>query len=143
MDAVPSFPLNGRTYRAPGRPVAVVCIDGGDPAYLARGFASGDLPNLARFASWGFSATALSVIPSFTNPNNVSIVTGAPPSVHGIPGNYLLDAATGEEVMMNDPSFLRSGTVLAGFHALGVPVAAVTAKDKLRRLLGAGLSGAV
>ena len=31
------------------------------------------------------------MVPSFTNPNNLSIVTGAPPAVHGICGNYFYD----------------------------------------------------
>jgi phosphonoacetate hydrolase len=79
------------------------------------------------------------VIPSFTNPNNLSIITGRPPSVHGIAGNYFYDAANDREVMMNDPQFLRSPTILAGMYDAGFKVAAVTAKDKLRSLLSHGL----
>jgi phosphonoacetate hydrolase len=75
-------------------------------------------------------------MPSFTNPNNLSIVTGVPPSVHGICGNYFFDAERGEEVMMNDPRHLRVGTILAAFSAAGAKVAVITAKDKLRKLLG-------
>jgi hypothetical protein len=80
------------------------------------------------------------VIPSFTNPNNLSIATGRPPIVHGICGNYLYDPETGEEVMMNDVRFLRAPTVFSQFYEAGARVAVVTAKDKLRALLGAGLS---
>ena len=76
------------------------------------------------------------VVPSFTNPNNLSIVTGAPPSVHGICGNYFYDTESGAEVMMNDPKYLRAPTILAAFADAGATVAVVTAKDKLRRLLG-------
>jgi phosphonoacetate hydrolase len=81
------------------------------------------------------------VVPSFTNPNNMSIVTGVPPSVHGICGNYFYDREAGAEVMMNDPKYLRVGTILAAFAAAGAKVAAVTAKDKLRQLLGKDLQG--
>jgi len=81
------------------------------------------------------------VVPSFTNPNNLSIVTGVPPSVHGICGNYFYDREAGAEVMMNDPKYLRVGTILAAFAAAGAKVAVVTAKDKLRALLGKGLAG--
>jgi phosphonoacetate hydrolase len=81
------------------------------------------------------------VVPSFTNPNNLSIVTGAPPSVHGICGNYLFDVASGTEVMMNDPKWLRAPTILAALADAGRSVAVVTAKDKLRRLLGHGMKG--
>jgi len=85
------------------------------------------------------------VIPSFTNPNNLSIVTGVPPSVHGICGNYFFDpqanGGKGAEVMMNDPAYLRAGTILAAAAQRGEKVAVVTAKDKLRRLLGWQLDG--
>ena len=114
----------------------VVCIDGGDPAYFERGLSDGILPNIRRFREHGFSAVAHGVMPSYTNPNNMSIVTGSPQSVHGISGNYFLDPETGHEHMMNDPVFLRSETLLEKFSAEGARVVAITAKDKLRRLLG-------
>jgi len=81
------------------------------------------------------------VVPSFTNPNNLSIVTGAPPSVHGICGNYFWDRDAQAEVMMNDPRYLRGGTLLAAFADAGAKVAVVTAKDKLRALLGHRMKG--
>jgi phosphonoacetate hydrolase len=81
------------------------------------------------------------VIPSFTNPNNLSIVTGAPPSVHGICGNYLYDTASDAEVMMNDPKWLRAPSILAALADAGHAVAVVTAKDKLRKLLGHKMRG--
>jgi phosphonoacetate hydrolase len=81
------------------------------------------------------------VVPSFTNPNNLSIVTGAPPSVHGICGNYFYDREAGTEIMMNDPKYLRTGTILAAFADAGAKLAVVTAKDKLRKLLGKGMKG--
>ena len=74
-------------------------------------------------------------------PNNLSIVTGVPPSVHGICGNYLYDRESGVEVMMNDPKWLRAPTLLAALGRGGRKVAVVTAKDKLRRLLGHKLRG--
>jgi phosphonoacetate hydrolase len=87
----------------------------------------------------GFSAIADGTVPSFTCPNNMSLVTGVPPSVHGISGNFFLDAATGEAVVMTGPELLRAETILAGFARAGACVAAITAKDKLRRQLGKGL----
>ena len=80
-------------------------------------------------------------MPSFTNPNNLSIVTGVPPSVHGICGNFFFDRDAGEEVMMNDARYLRAETILARFSQAGAKVAVVTAKDKLRTLLGNGMRG--
>jgi len=135
--------VNGRTYALPRRPVVAVCIDGSAPEYFSDGLKRGLLPSLARFQAQGLLAEADCVIPSFTNPNNLSIVTGVPPSVHGISGNYFLDPDTGAEVMMNDPRFLRCDTLLAALSRAGCKVAIVTAKDKLRRLLGHGVAGGV
>ncbi len=133
--------VNARNYRWMDRPVVVVCVDGCEPAYLDAAIAAGVAPYLGRIMKSGASLLADCVVPSFTNPNNLSIVTGAPPAVHGICGNYFFDRELGEEVMMNDPKYLRAGTVLAAFADAGAKVAVVTAKDKLRKLLGNHLQG--
>ncbi len=133
--------LNERRYRKPELPVVVICVDGFDPAYVERGIADGILPTIAGFARDGWLGTADAVMPTFTNPNNVSIVTGAPPAVHGIAGNYYLDRDTGEEVMITDDRLMRCETILGLMSQSGVKTAAVTAKDKLRRMLGHGLEG--
>jgi phosphonoacetate hydrolase len=136
-----SLTVNGRTYAWPGRPLVVICVDGCEPDYVTRAIEAQAMPYLARALGTGTSLLGDCVIPSFTNPNNLSIVTGAPPSVHGISGNYFWDPETGTEVMMNDPKYLRAGTILAAFARAGASVAVVTAKDKLRRLLGHELTG--
>lgn len=130
---------NGRDYRWPVKPTVVICIDGSEPGYIEAAIAAGRAPTFARFMTDGANLLADSVIPSFTNPNNLSIITGRPPSVHGIAGNYFFDPATDAEVMMNDPKFLRAPTILRTFHDAGAKVAMVTAKDKLRLLLSSGL----
>jgi phosphonoacetate hydrolase len=130
---------NGRPYRMPDVPRVVVCIDGSEPGYIERAIEQGLAPNFARLMAEGANLTALSVIPSFTNPNNISIITGAPPALHGIAGNYFYDPDTRQEVMMNDARFMRAPTILREFHSAGAKVAVVTAKDKLRTLLGNGL----
>ncbi|MBC8057506.1 MAG: phosphonoacetate hydrolase [Rhizobiales bacterium] len=133
--------VNRRVYAAPKHPTVVVCVDGCEPDYIAQAVAHGRMPWLERVLAEGTALVADCVIPSFTNPNNLSIVTGAPPSVHGICGNYLFDMASGTEVMMNDPKWLRAPTLLAALAEAGSPVAVITAKDKLRKLLGHGLRG--
>jgi phosphonoacetate hydrolase len=133
--------LNGRRYRKPQRPTVVICVDGCDPDYLERGIPAGVFPTIATFRRDGYLGTADAVMPTFTNPNNVSIVTGAPPAVHGIAGNYYLDRETGCEIMMTDPALMRSETILALLAGIGVKTAAITAKDKLRKLLGRNLAG--
>lgn len=127
---------NGRRYRWPDKPVAVVCIDGGDPAYLESGLADGIVPTMAGFMKDGFHTVADGTVPSFTCPNNMSIVTGQPAAVHGISGNFYLDRKTGEAVVMTGPELLRADSLMAAFSRAGATVASITAKDKLRRQLG-------
>jgi phosphonoacetate hydrolase len=136
-----SLEVNARSYRWMNRPVVVVCVDGCEPAYLDAAIAAGVAPYIERMRKSGADLLADCVVPSFTNPNNLSIVTGAPPAVHGICGNYFFDRELGQEVMMNDPKYLRAGTVLAAFADAGAKLAVVTAKDKLRKLLGHRMKG--
>jgi phosphonoacetate hydrolase len=133
--------VNGKSYAWPSAPIIVICVDGCEPAYLTEAMRAGQMPWLSRMLPQGTDMVGECVVPSFTNPNNLSIVTGAPPSVHGICGNYLYDRESGQEVMMNDPRFLRAETILAAFSKAGAKVAVVTAKDKLRKLLGKGMTG--
>lgn len=130
---------NGRLYAAPKVCAIVICLDGCEPAYLDVAINEGLMPNLQKLRRLGCDRQAHSVIPSFTNPNNMSIATGKPPTIHGICGNYLYEPDTGKEVMMNDVRFLRAPTIFSAFYEAGARVAVVTAKDKLRALLGAGL----
>jgi phosphonoacetate hydrolase len=133
--------VNGRRYRLAHQPTVVVCVDGCEPEYIAQAVAHGHTPWMKQVLATGTVLVADCVIPSFTNPNNLSIVTGVPPSVHGICGNYLFDTASGSEVMMNDPKWLRAPTILAALADAGQSVAVITAKDKLRKLLGHGMKG--
>ena len=127
--------VNGRRYRRPERKTAVFCLDGVDPRYLEDAFERNLVPRLRELTEQGVYVHAHSQIPSFTNPNNLSIVTGAPPAVHGVPGNHYL-APDGSEAQLTDPSVLRAPTIHAEFEEAEVSVLAVTAKDKLRGLLG-------
>ncbi|MFP6695488.1 MAG: phosphonoacetate hydrolase [Alphaproteobacteria bacterium] len=137
--AVRTIEVNGRAYAWPERPVVVLCIDGSEPGYIEAAVAAGVAPYFAKVLDQGTNRRADCVVPSFTNPNNLSIITGAPPSVHGICGNFFLDPETGGEVMMNEPRFLRAPTLFQAFQRAGATIVTITAKDKLRRLLGHGL----
>lgn len=140
---MPTIELHTTKYNLPQVPTVVVCVDGFDPEYLQQGIADGILPTLKSFLENGFHTTAKSAMPSFTNPNNVSIITGVPPSVHGIAGNYFLDPITKEEHMIQDDTLLRESTILHAMASRQVKVAAVTAKGKLRRIIGHGLSDSI
>jgi phosphonoacetate hydrolase len=135
--------VNGRAYAKPQRPTVIVCLDGCDPRYLNVGNASEVFPNISRMMREGFFTLADAAMPTFTNPNNVSIVTGAPPALHGISGNYYLDRNSGKEIMIVDASPMRATTILAEMSRAGVRVAAVTAKDKLRKMLGHRMEGGI
>ena len=130
-----SLTVNGTAYRWPARPLVVVCIDGGDPAYIEHGVAAGIVPNIERYLKEGFHTVAHGTMPSFTCPNNMSIVTGRPASAHGISGNFYLDRETNEPVVMTGPELLKIRPVTSEFSRRGARVASVTAKDKLRRQL--------
>jgi phosphonoacetate hydrolase len=131
--------VNGVPYRWPDRPLVVVCIDGGDPAYFRQFLGEGSIPNVARFVRQGFSVIADGTMPSFTCPNNMSIITGTPALRHGISGNYYLDTATGKPIVMTGPELLRGDTILSRFANAGAKVVSITAKDKLRKQLGKNL----
>ena len=134
-----SVVVNGREYRLPTQPSVVFTIDGGDPRYLDDALERGLMPNLRGLLSSGaVYARGRGCMPSLTNPNNLSIVTGVAPSLHGVPGNHYLDPSSGEELQLNDPRFLRADTIHAVVQSAGARVLMVTAKDKLRRLLGCG-----
>jgi phosphonoacetate hydrolase len=135
----PPVSVNGTDFRWPLRPVVVVCVDGGDPRYLQQFLADGCIPNMARFISQGFAGVADGSMPSFTCPNNMSLITGTPTAKHGISGNYYLDTATWQPVVMTGPELLRGDTIIAKFAAAGAKVVSITAKDKLRKQLAKGL----
>ena len=127
-----SITLNGCAYQSPRDPLVVVCIDGGDPEYFKHGLAVGNIPTIASFIKNGFYAVAQGSMPSFTCPNNMSIVTGSEPETHGISGNFYLERKTNEPVVMTGPELLRSRSIMSEFSRHGIPVASITAKDKLR-----------
>ncbi|MGS2722593.1 phosphonoacetate hydrolase [Porticoccus sp. GXU_MW_L64] len=140
MSQQKSVSVNGRNYRWPSRPVVAVCVDGSEPDYIEEAIKAGVMPWAEKVvASQGADLRVDCVVPSFTNPNNMSIATGVEPSVHGICGNFYYDRENDREVMMNEPHLLRIPTIFAAFQEAGAKVAVITAKDKLRRLLGKGL----
>ena len=131
--------INGRSYAWPKNPVVVVCIDGSEPAYIEEAIKAGRMPFAESIVKNGTDLRAHCVIPAFTNPNNMSIITGQPPAVHGICGNFFYDTENDAEVMMNDPRLMRTGTIFQSFFEAGAKITIITAKDKLRKMLGHGL----
>ncbi len=110
----------------------LVMIDGLDPEYLEQCPA----PNLQRFASEGFHVAAGGMMPSVTNVNNTSMVTGHYPAQHGIVSNYWLDRRAGIEQYVESGEFIRSDTIFDLCRRNGGQSLLAASKDKLRRLLG-------
>lgn len=139
MSIASQIEINGRTYPLKDHPIAVICLDGCADEYLSVSIAAGRMPRLAAMAREGYRGMVRGALPSFTNVNNTSIVTGVSPAIHGICGNFFLDPESGEEVMMNSPHFRRCPTILCAAAEAGRKVAFITAKEKLRTVLGDGL----
>jgi len=135
--------VNGRVYNWTKQPTVIVCVDGCEYDYLTESVKAGVAPFIATLLERGKSFKGDCVVPTFTNPNNLSIVTGVPPKVHGICGNFFYDRDVDSEVMMNEAKYLRAETILARFSQAGAKVAVVTAKDKLRKLLGHGVVNSI
>ncbi|MFQ5934318.1 MAG: alkaline phosphatase family protein, partial [Dehalococcoidia bacterium] len=112
----------------------VICIDGFDPEYLE----ACEAPNLRELGKNGFQRIGQSMMPSVTNVNNVSLVTGAYPESHGINSNYWLNRDTGEEAYLESGEYVLAETVFQRATRRGRSSALVTSKDKLRTLIGEG-----
>ncbi|MGO9753148.1 MAG: alkaline phosphatase family protein [Solirubrobacteraceae bacterium] len=133
-----TFVVNDRCYGVPARPVLAICADGWDPEYVDDALARSLMPRLAETLDTGGTyALGRAQVPTFTNPNNVAIVTGVSAAINGIAGNHYRNER-GEEVQVTDPSFLRATTIHAAAHQQGIGTLCVTAKDKLRALLASG-----
>jgi phosphonoacetate hydrolase len=136
-----SFSANNRIYSPPAKPIVVICMDGSADEYLDTTLIHERMPNLKKMILQGYRGMVRGALPSFTNVNNSSIVTGVSPAVHGICGNFFYDAKKDEEVMMNAATYLRAETLLAAAAQAGRKVAVVTAKEKLRDILSHQLKG--
>lgn len=136
-----TFSVNGKYYTLPEKPVVVVCFDGCGDEYLDIALAQDKMPHLKQMTNHGYRGMVRGALPSFTNVNNTSIVTGVSPAKHGICGNFFYDRERDEEIMMNSASYLRAPTILAAAAQAGRKVAVITAKDKLRDILSYQLAG--
>ncbi len=133
--------VNGHTFHCPDKPLVVICLDGSADEYLDVAIAHGLMPNFLTLSRQGYRGMVRGALPSFTNVNNSSIVTGTSPAIHGINGNFFYDPDLQAEVMMNSARYLRAETILAAAARAGRKVGVVTAKEKLRDILAHNLHG--
>jgi len=138
--------VNGKNYNWPTKTTIVICLDGSEPGpkgYIDTAISLGLMPFMKSMISKSTYEIGKCAMPSFTNVNNMSIVTGTTPDVHGICGNFFFDPELGKETLMNDDSFLRTSTIFEAFEKAGAKIAVITAKDKLKKLLGKNLKQAI
>lgn len=112
----------------------MVCLDGCGPEYLH----SSRVSFIKRVGEEGCFLEGSSMIPSVTNVNAVSILTGKYPEEHGITANYYFERETGREVYMESPDLIKTSTLLERGRRMGLKTALLTSKDKLRFLLNRG-----
>jgi phosphonoacetate hydrolase len=125
-------PLNRSARWDGNRKVLFMCVDGFGPDYLTQS----DMPNLKEMIRAGTYVEGIDVIPSVTNVNNASLITGSFPAEHGITGNYYYDRTTREGSFMESPEFLLRPTILDEARRRGMRSAFVTSKAKLMFLSG-------
>jgi phosphonoacetate hydrolase len=122
------------------RKALVFLIDGFDPAYLQ----PARMPRLAALMKAGAATLdGRGVLPSLTNVNHVSLLTGTFPERHGLSTNFYFDRASWSEVFMDQVSFVKEPLLFERLKTAGWSTAMVTAKEKLTRLLRRGLDQCV
>jgi phosphonoacetate hydrolase len=121
-----------------GRTAIIVCIDGCGPEYLH----ASSTPFMKRVGQAGVYREGQAMMPSVTNVNATSILTGTYPATHGITSNYYFERGTGREVFMESPDFIKTRTILEEGTRRGLTTALVTAKEKLKTLLARGTATA-
>jgi len=112
-------------------PLVVICLDGISWDYIR----AAKTPNLDDVAHSGTASECDGVVPTVTNVNAASILTGEFPETHGISSNWYYDEQLGREVYMDSWKYLTCRTLLQRAKEQGARTLLVTVKDKLRRLL--------
>lgn len=112
-----------------------VCLDGCSPEYLHEG----NCDNIKWMCREGAFEEGLSVVPTVTNVNNVSLITGEYPKRHRVISNCYYERSTGSEVYMESPDFIAAETIFEEAARHGLKTALVTAKEKLYTLLNKGV----
>lgn len=121
--------------RTPAR-IPLFLLDGFGPDYLR----AAEMPRLTAWMRAGASTLQGSgVVPSLTNVNHVSLLTGTYPERHGLCANFYCDRGSGREVFMDEVTFVRSPLLFETVKALAWSTALVAGKAKLARPLGRGL----
>ena len=111
--------------------IIVICIDGWDAEYLdyrKMDFIETNKNN-------GFTKIVNSMMPSVTNVNNISILTGQYPSKHGICSNYNYSMKTNQGVYLEENKYIQSETIFDIYSKNNLTTLLATSKNKLKTLI--------
>lgn len=119
--------------------VIVIMMDGfGDDYYR-----KSDMPALNQMEKKGIYKVVPSLMPSVTNVNNASIITGTTPRENGTTGNVFLNPKTGAEEYMEDPDLLLSPTIFERAQKAGVKSILLSCKTKTVLMMSRGAGEAM
>jgi len=116
----------------PGKTLIVV-IDGCALDYITKD----TTPNLFRLGEAGFFKTVKSAMPSVTNVNHASILSGSFPERHGVVGNYYYNPSTEEEGFVESAGHMKAETIFDVYDRQGKNTALLTVKGKVLEVFGA------
>lgn len=131
-----SFMLINKDVRSQEKPqrVIILMIDGFGEEY----YRNSQMPTLNAMEKTGIYKVVPSLMPSVTNLNNASIITGELPEKNGITGNSYVDPKTGLEEFMEEDRLLLSPTLFERAAKKGVRSILFASKKKTIGLLHKG-----
>jgi len=130
--------LSADAQKAPQK-VIIIMMDGFGEDY----YRNSDMPTLQAMEKKGLYKVVPSLMPSVTNVNNASIITGVTPDVNGITGNAFLNPASGKEELTEDPGLVLTPTIFERAAKAGVRSILFSCKTKTVQLLSRGTGEAV
>lgn len=113
----------------------IIVIDGCAIDYISRE----NTPNFYRMAKRGFCKCVKSAIPSVTNVNHATILTGEFPLKHGVVGNYYYNRETGEQGFIEEAGYMKVDTIMDLYKKNGKSTALLTVKGKVLQVFGSGV----
>ena len=126
--ALVSAPLLQSQEQSSHHPVLMISVDAMNPHYvLAAGSHAAAIPFLESLLRDGsYAQSVINVVPTITNPNHVTLITGTEPARHGIFNNMLQDPISNSKAApMEYGNAIRVETLWQAAHAAGITTASV------------------
>lgn len=113
--------------------VLLLVIDGCSPDYLS----SDNAPNIFKLSQQlGFLKKVQGVMPSVTNVNHASILSGKWPNETHVIGNYFYDPVTKNEGFIEEKGYMKAETILHYYKKHNRTTALLTVKGKVLGVYG-------